>query len=169
MQDALGREWQMGTIQLDYQLPERFDLSYIDNEGKKVRPVMVHRTIYGSLERFIGLLIEQFAGHFPLWISPIQVIVLPVKNEFHLEYANKVKEALHKAGIRVSMDDREEKLGYRIREAQMQKINYQVVLGDQERDNNEVKVRKYGDQEQISYKLDEFINLLLKEIENKDR
>ena len=169
MQDALGREWQMGTIQLDYQLPERFDLSYIDSEGKKVRPVMVHRTIYGSLERFIGLLIEQFAGHFPLWISPIQVIVLPVKNEFHLEYANKVKEALHQAGIRVSMDDREEKLGYRIREAQMQKINYQVVLGDQERDNNEVKVRKYGMQEQISYKLDEFINLLLKEIENKDR
>ena len=169
MQDALGREWQMGTIQLDYQLPERFDITYVDSEGKKVRPVMVHRTIYGSLERFIGLLIEEFAGHFPLWISPLQVVVLPVKNEFHLQYANEVVKKLHDAGIRVELDDREEKLGYRIREAQVKKVNYQIVLGDQERDNKTIKVREFGSQEQIEYNLDEFISMLKQKIETKAR
>ncbi|MCI5746115.1 MAG: threonine--tRNA ligase [Erysipelotrichaceae bacterium] len=169
MQDALGREWQMGTIQLDYQLPERFDITYVDSDGSKVRPVMVHRTIYGSLERFIGLLIEQFAGHFPLWIAPRQVSVLPVNNEYHLQYAKKVYDELKKAGIRVELDDREEKLGYRIRDNQIKKVNYQVVVGDQERDNETVKVRKFDAQEQTTYTLNEFVALLKNEIETKAR
>lgn len=169
MQDALGREWQMGTIQLDYQLPERFDISYIDSDGSKVRPIMVHRTIYGSLERFIGLLIEEFAGHFPLWIAPRQVSVLPVNNEYHLEYAKSVVEALRNANIRVELDDREEKLGYRIRDNQVKKVNYQIVLGDNERDNKTIKVRKYNSQEQVTYTLDEFIKMLQEEIATKAR
>lgn len=169
MQDALGRQWQMGTIQLDYQLPERFDLSYIDKDGSKVRPVMVHRTIYGSLERFIGLLIEQFAGIFPLWIAPRQVVVLPVNNEYHLEYANYIVSKLKEHNIRVELDAREEKLGYRIREANITKVIYQVVIGDYERDNNMVKIRKIGSDNQISMTLDEFICKVITEVNTKAR
>ena len=139
----------------------------MDKDGNKVRPVMVHRTIYGSLERFIGLLIEQFAGHFPLWIAPRQVSVLPVKNEYHLEYAKEVVLKLQSANIRVELDDREEKLGYRIRDNQVKKVNYQVVIGDQERDNKTIKVRRFDSQEQITYTLDEFVKLLTNEIETK--
>ena len=130
---------------------------------------MLHRVIFGSIERFIGILIEHFAGAFPLWMAPRQVVVLPVKNEYHLSYCNEVVEALKKANIRVDLDAREEKLGYRIRENQLQKVNYQVVIGDAERDNRTVKVRKFGSQEQVSYTLDEFVNLLVKEVESKIR
>ena len=169
VKDSLGRVWQCGTIQLDMNLPERFDLTYVDANNEKVRPVMLHRVIFGSIERFIGILIEHFAGAFPLWMAPRQVVVLPVKNEYHLAYCNEVVEALKKANIRVDLDAREEKLGYRIRENQLQKVNYQVVIGDAERDNRTVKVRKFGSQEQVSYTLDEFVSLLVKEVESKIR
>lgn len=169
VKDSLGRVWQCGTIQLDMNLPERFDLTYIAANGEKVRPVMLHRVIFGSVERFIGILIEHFAGAFPLWLAPRQVAVLPVNNEYHLEYANKIVALLKEKGIRAELDAREEKLGYRFRDNQVNKIKYQVVLGDVERDSNTVKVRKFGMQEQISYQVDEFVEMLLKEINNKER
>ena len=169
VKDSLGRVWQCGTIQLDMNLPERFDLTYIDDHGEKVRPVMLHRVIFGSIERFIGILIEHFAGAFPLWLAPTQVKVIPVKNEFHLQYAKEVNELLLQKGIRVEMDDREEKLGYRIREAQMKKIPYQLVLGDKERDEKTVTYRHYGEQKQTTVSLDEFVDMLLKEISSKAR
>ena len=128
---------------------------------------MIHRACFGSLERFIGILIENFAGHFPLWLSPRQVIVLPVNNEYHLEYANKVVSVLKEHNIKVELDARDEKLGYRIREAQMGKVNYQVVIGDAERDTQSVKVRKYGETEQVTYTLDEFVKMLENEIATK--
>ena len=169
VKDSLGRVWQCGTIQLDMNLPERFDLTYVAANGEKVRPVMLHRVIFGSVERFIGILIEHFAGAFPLWLAPRQVAVLPVNNEYHLEYANKIVALLKEKGIRAELDAREEKLGYRFRDNQVNKIKYQVVLGDVERDSNTVKVRKFGMQEQISYHVDEFVEMLLKEINNKER
>ena len=169
VKDSLGRVWQCGTIQLDMNLPERFDLTYVDANNEKVRPVMLHRVIFGSIERFIGILIEHFAGAFPLWLAPRQVAVLPVNNEYHLEYAKKVVEALANEGVRVELDAREEKLGYRYRDNQLNKLNYQVVIGDAERDSNTVKVRKFGSQEQISYSLDEFVSLIKQEINSKAR
>ena len=164
-----GRVWQCGTIQLDMNLPERFDLTYVDHNGEKVRPVMLHRVIFGSIERFIGILIEHFAGAFPLWLAPTQVKVIPVKNEYHLEYSKEVYKLLEDKGIRVELDDREEKLGYRIREAQMKKIPYQLVLGDKERDERTVTYRQYGEQKQITVSLDEFVDMVLKQIEEKSR
>ena len=169
VKDSLGRVWQCGTIQLDMNLPERFDLTYVDANNEKVRPVMLHRVIFGSIERFIGILIEHFAGAFPLWLAPRQVAVLPVNNEYHLEYAKQITALLQEKGIRAELDAREEKLGYRFRDNQLNKIKYQVVLGDVERDTNTVKVRKFGTQEQISYSVDEFVNMLLEEINNKVR
>lgn len=167
VKDSLGRVWQCGTIQLDMNLPERFDLTYVDQNGEKVRPVMVHRVIFGSIERFIGILIEHFAGAFPLWLAPAQVKVIPVKNEYHLDYSQEVFKLLEAKGIRVEIDDREEKLGYRIREAQMKKIPYQLVLGDKERDERTVTYRQYGEQKQTTVSLDEFICMILKQIEDK--
>ena len=167
LRDSLNRIWQCGTVQLDMQLPGRFNCTYIDKNGEKVTPVMIHRACFGSLERFIGILIENFAGHFPLWLAPRQVVVLPVNNEFHLEYANKVVEVLKEHNIKVELDARDEKLGYRIREAQMGKVNYQVVIGDAERDSQSVKVRKYGEAEQVTYTLDEFVKMLENEIATK--
>ena len=169
VKDSLGRVWQCGTIQLDMNLPERFDLTYVDHNGDKVRPVMLHRVIFGSIERFIGILIEHFAGAFPLWLAPTQVKVIPVKNEYHLEYSKEVFKLLEDKGIRVELDDREEKLGYRIREAQMKKIPYQLVLGDKERDERTVTYRQYGEQKQTTVSLDEFVNMVLKQIEEKAR
>ena len=169
VKDSLGRVWQCGTIQLDMNLPERFDLTYVGPNGEKVRPVMLHRVIFGSIERFIGILIEHFAGAFPLWLAPRQVAVLPVNNEYHLEYAKQITELLKSKGIRAELDAREEKLGYRFRDNQLNKLKYQVVLGDAERDSNTVKVRKFGSQEQVSYPVDEFVNMLLEEINSKAR
>ena len=167
VKDSLGRVWQCGTIQLDMNLPERFDLTYVDHNGEKVRPVMLHRVIFGSIERFIGILIEHFAGAFPLWLAPTQVKVIPVKNEYHLEYSKEVYQLLEAKGIRVELDDREEKLGYRIREAQMKKIPYQLVLGDKERDERTVTYRQYGEQKQTTVSLDEFVAMVLKQIADK--
>lgn len=167
VRDSLGRVWQCGTIQLDMNLPERFDLTYVDSNGDKVRPVMLHRVIFGSIERFIGILIEHFAGAFPVWLAPTQVKVIPVKNEYHLDYSKEVFALLESKGIRVELDDREEKLGYRIREAQMKKIPYQLVLGDKERDEKTVTYRQYGEQKQTTVSLEEFVDMILKQVQEK--
>lgn len=167
IKDAIGREWQCGTIQLDFNLPERFDLTYIGEDGQKHRPVMIHRVVYGSMERFMGILIEHYAGAFPTWLAPVQVKVIGVNNEYHSEYAKYVTEALKAVNIRVENDNRDEKLGYKIREAQMKKIPYQLVLGDQERDSNSVTYRVYGKQEQTTVPLEQFIEMVQLEIKNK--
>ena len=168
MEDALGREWQTGTIQLDYQLPERFDLTDFDETGAKVLPVMVHRNIYVSLERFIGVLIEHLGGAFPTWLAPIQVNIIPVNNEYHLEYAKEIKDLLYNKGIRVALDDSNEKLNYRMRESQTKKIPFTLILGDKERDNNQISYRLFGHQETNTLSVDEFVSLLKKTIETKE-
>ena len=167
VRDSMNRVWQCGTIQLDMNLPERFDVSYIDDKGEKVRPVMLHRACFGSIERFIGVITEHFAGAFPLWIAPVQVDVLPVNNEFHLEYAEKVRKALEDKGLRVELHDSSEKLGYRMRNAQVKKVPYTLVLGDNEMNANSVTYRHFGSKAQITISLDEFVEKLVKEI--KDR
>ncbi len=167
LRDSMKRIWQCGTIQLDMNLPERFDLTYIDSNGEKKRPVMLHRALYGSIERFIGILIEHYGGAFPTWMAPVQVKVIPVNNDYHLDYSKKLFTKLMENKIRVEMDDRDEKLGYKIREAQTKKIPYQIVVGDKEVEKDEVTYRKYGEQEQTTVKVDEFISLILKEIEEK--
>ncbi len=140
LKDSLGRTWQCGTIQLDFQMPERFDLSYIGADGEKHRPVMIHRVIFGSIERFIGILIEHYAGAFPVWLAPVQARVLPI-SEKHMDYAYKVKKQLEEAGIRVEVDERNEKIGYKVRDAQMKKIPYMLIVGDKEANENTVSVR----------------------------
>lgn len=166
VKDSLGRVWQCGTIQLDMNLPERFDLTYVDNHGNKVRPVMLHRVIFGSIERFIGILIEHFAGAFPTWLSPVQVNILPVA-EVHNEYARSVKKELEDLGIRCELDDSSEKLGYRLRLSQIKKTPYTLVIGDKEVENKSVTYRIFSHQEQINVSKEEFINLILDEIKNK--
>ena len=140
LHDCIGRTWQCGTIQVDFQMPERFDITYMGADGEKHRPIMLHRVAFGSIERFIGILIEQFAGAFPLWLAPVQVEVIPV-SEHHLEYAAKVRDQMVAAGLRCELDTRNEKMGYKIREAQMMKIPYMLVVGDKEIENNSVAVR----------------------------
>lgn len=167
IKDSLGRVWQCGTIQLDMNLPERFDLTYVDSDGSKKRPVMLHRVIYGSVERFIGILIEHFAGSFPTWLAPNQVTVVPVHHEYHVEYGQEVTDLLAANGVRVKLDARNEKLGYRIREAQMSKTPIQLVLGDGERDNKQVTVRRFGSKESQTMDLAEFVTLIKTEIEEK--
>jgi len=164
MKDCLGREWQMGTVQLDFQLPQRFNLSYIDKEGNKKTPIMIHRAIFGSFDRFIGILTEHYAGAFPLWLSPVQVKILPIADAHH-EYAKEVLNKFEEVGIRVELDDRQEKIGYKIREAQLQKIPYMIILGDKEVEAKAVGVRsrKAGDIGQMS--IDEFINKVKEETE----
>lgn len=167
IKDSLGRVWQCGTIQLDMNLPERFGCTYVDKDGSKKTPVMLHRVIYGSIERFIGILIEHFAGHFPLWLAPRQFVVIPVHQEKHLEYAQKVVKALQDAGMRVELDDRNEKLGYRVREAQMSKVPYQIVVGDGEVDNETVTIRQSGKKESKTIALNEALEKFVKEVEEK--
>ena len=169
LKDSMGRTWQCGTIQLDVNLPHRFECSYIDEKGEKVEPVMLHRVVFGSIERFIGIITEHFGGAFPTWLAPVQVRLLPVNDESHLGYAKAVKEALEKEGIRVEIDPASEKLGYRLRNAQVEKIPYTLVLGDKEKENGEVTYRIYGTKEQIAVKLDDFIALIKKAIEEKAR
>ena len=146
VQDVIGREWQLGTVQVDYQLPQRFDLNYTGADNKPHRPVMIHRAPFGSMERFVGVLIEHFAGAFPLWLSPVQAVVLPISDR-HLEYASKVLEQLREAGLRAELDSRSEKVNYKIREAQMQKVPYMLVIGDREAEQGAISVRnrKHGD------------------------
>ena len=167
IKDSLGRVWQCGTVQLDMNLPERFGATYVDSEGKKQTPIMLHRVVYGSIERFIGILIEHFGGHFPLWLAPQQFVVIPVHQEKHLDYAKKVVEALQAQGMRVQLDDRNEKLGYRVREAQMKKVPYQIVVGDGEMENETVTIRKSGSKESTTVALQEALEKFTKEVEDK--
>lgn len=168
IRDSLGRVWQCGTIQLDMNLPERFDLTYVDSDGVKKRPIMLHRVIYGSVERFIGILIEHFAGAFPLWLSPVQINIIPVNNEAHLESANLLKDKLIALGLRVEVDSREEKLGYRMRESQMRKIPYSIIIGDKEKSLEVVSFRKYGEEGTTTLEYNEFVDMILSKINNKD-
>ena len=165
LRDSIGRTWQCGTIQLDFQLPERFDITYIGSDGEKHRPVMLHRVVFGSIERFIGILIEHYAGAFPVWLAPIQVIVIPVSKEAHLSYTLDVQNQLKAAGIRVTLDDRNEKVGYKIREAQMKKIPYMLVLGDAEKEKHQVNVRKYSEQKSESVDVHVFIESVKEQIQ----
>ena len=165
MKDCLGREWQMGTVQLDFQLPQRFNLSYIDKEGEKKTPIMVHRAIFGSFERFIGIITEHFAGAFPIWLSPVQVKILPIADS-HKKYSEELKEKFEEAGLRVELDSREEKIGYKIREAQLQKIPYMVIIGDKEIEANAVGVRKRKEGDIGSMPVEKFINMVKEEIKN---
>ena len=167
IKDSLGRVWQCGTIQLDMNLPERFDCTYVGPGGEKVRPVMLHRVIFGSVERFIGILIEHFGGAFPTWLAPVQVNIIPVKNEYHLEYSNEVFHWLQDNGIRVEIDDRDEKLGYRMRESQIKKAPFTLVLGDAERDNKTISFRRFGSQKTTTMSQDEFMEFIKNEIETK--
>lgn len=167
VRDSLNRTWQCGTVQLDMNLPKRFELSYIDDHGSKVQPVMLHRVIFGSVERFIGILIEHFAGAFPLWMSPKQVTIIPVNALYHLDYARDVEKELKKHGIRVNVDSRNEKLGYRLREAQTAKTPIQLILGDKEVENQTVNLRRYGESNQHTVSVQAFVELILDEIENK--
>ena len=166
IEDCLGRTWQCGTIQLDYQLPGRFNLEYTGADGEKHCPVMIHRVVFGSVERFIGVITEHFAGAFPLWLSPVQVTVLPISDRHH-EYAEAVKNALDAKGIRVELDDRAEKIGYKIREAQLQKINYMLVIGDKEVEEKTVSVRKRGEGDIGAMTVGELSSKLLDEINTK--
>ena len=168
LKDCMGRIWQCGTIQLDMNLPERFDCNYINANGEKERPVMLHRAILGSFERFIGIITEHFGGAFPLWISPNQINILPVNNNFHLDYAKKLKERLENEGFRVTLDACEEKLGYRMRNSIIKKTPYTLVIGDKEKENNSVTYRKFGDEKQFPISIDEFIAKIHKEIDNKE-
>lgn len=165
MKDCLGREWQMGTVQVDFQLPLRFNLSYIDNDGEKKTPILIHRALFGSFERFIGIITEHFAGAFPVWLSPVQVKILPI-SDAHLEYAESVKEELVKQGIRVEVDSRNEKIGYKIREAQMQKTPYMLVVGEKEIEEKAVGVRSRADGDIGQIKVSDFINKIQEEIKN---
>src|SRR5690606_37176269 len=164
--DALVRKWQCATVQLDFQFPERFDLYYVDRDGSHKRPVMIHRAIMGSLERFIGILVEHFAGAFPVWLAPVQVRVLPIGSD-HVAYAAKVREELVKAGIRAELDDRNEKIGYKIRDAQVQKVPYMLVVGSKEVEAGTVAVRHRRAGDQGSMPLAAFIERIRHEIETR--
>ncbi|HCL4439466.1 threonine--tRNA ligase [Clostridium botulinum] len=166
LKDCIGRTWQCGTIQLDFQMPERFDLSYIGADGEKHRPVMVHRTIYGSVERFIGILIEQYAGAFPTWLAPVQVKLMNI-TDAQYDYLKKVQEALKENNIRVEIDTRNEKIGYKIREAQLQKVPYMLILGDKEVEAGKVAVRSRKDGDLGAISLEEFIEKIKNEIKVK--
>jgi len=169
LKDSMGRTWQCGTIQLDVNLPHRFGLSYIDEKGEKVEPVMLHRVVFGSVERFIGVLIENYGGAFPTWLAPVQVKVLPVNESSHGDYAKEILAMLKKEGIRAELDDSNEKLGYRLRNAVVNKIPYTLVIGDKEKESGSVTYRVYGQQEQISVKAEEFLALIKERIESKSR
>ncbi len=166
LEDSIGRTWQCGTIQLDFQLPQRFEMEYVGEDGAKHRPIMVHRVAFGSIERFIGILIEHFAGKFPVWLSPAQVKILPITDR-QVEYANALCEKMKGLGIRVSVDDRSEKIGYKIREAQMSKVPYMLVVGEKEAEAGEVAVRRRDKGDMGAMNADEFIQIVLDDIAKK--
>ena len=166
IQDSLGRTWQCGTIQLDMQMPERFDMTYIGEDGEKHRPVMIHRAGFGSIERFIGILIEHYAGKFPVWLAPVQVKVIPVA-ERHLEYANEVARQLNQAGLRAQADERNEKLGYKIRGAQLEKVPYMLILGDKEVEAQSISIRNRAGEETNDVALQDFIADLQKAVRER--
>lgn len=167
LKDSMGRIWQCGTIQLDMNLPKRFECSYIDSKGEKKEPIMLHRACLGSIERFIGIIIENYGGAFPSWLAPVQIKVLPVNNEFHLDYARKVMDLFKANDLRAELDDSNEKLGYRLRNAQMGKVPYTIVIGDNEVKDGTITYRKYSSKDQITVKLDDFIVNILEEIKSK--
>ena len=169
VRSAIGHDVTLSTVQLDYQLPERFELEYINEDNEKVRPVVIHRAILGSLDRFIAFLLEETLGYLPLWLAPHQVNIIPVNNNYHLEYAKEVENSLRKNGIRVSLDDREEKVGYKMREAIMSKNPYILVLGDNETKDRTVTYRTSQSEEKVTITLDEFVSKVKEEIENKIR
>jgi len=166
LEDAIVRTWQCGTIQLDFQMPERFDLTYVDKDNEKKRPVMIHRTILGSIERFMGILIEHYAGKFPVWIAPVQATILPISDKFN-DYAYEIKKEMENKGIRVTVDDRAEKIGYKIREARLQRIPYMLIVGKKEVDNRSVSVNKRDEGDIGQFKLGEFVDKVLEEVKNK--
>ncbi len=167
LSDSLGRTWQCGTIQLDMQLPERFELEYIGADGKKHRPAMIHRVVFGSIERFIGVITEQFAGAFPLWLAPVQVEILPVTDRA-VEYAKGIEKRLDAAGLRAEVDERPEKLGYKIREAQQMKVPYMVIVGDKDMENNTVSIRHRAGADLGAMSYEEFEKILVKERDTKE-
>ena len=165
VKDALGRRWQLGTIQVDYNLPERFQLEYMGTDNQKHRPVMIHRAPFGSMERFVAVLIEHTGGKFPLWLTPDQVAILPISEKFN-DYAMKVKEYLDMNDIRALVDDRNEKIGRKIRDNEMKHIPYMLIVGEKEAENGEVSVRKQGKGDQGSMKFEEFAKILNEEVQN---
>lgn len=167
IEDSLGRTWQCGTIQLDMNLPERFNVEYIGEDGQKHRTIMIHRACFGSMERFIGILTEHYAGAFPTWLAPVQVKVLPI-SEKHVEYANQLAKQMRHDYVRVEVDDRSEKIGYKIRQAQMEKVPYMLVVGDKEMEDNSVNVRKHGGDELGTVPFDEFFNSIKIEIKERN-
>ena len=167
LEDSLGRTWQCGTIQLDFQLPQRFNLEYIAADGEKHRPIMIHRVVFGSIERFIGILIEHFAGAFPTWLAPVQVRVLPISDKY-MEYGQKVLAELKEAGIRAEIDTKAEKIGYKIREARLQKIPYMLVVGAKEEEDGVVSVRSRFKGDEGQKGLDAFISDIKEEIKNRE-
>lgn len=164
--DCLGRTWQCGTIQLDFQLPERFELEYVGSDGEKHRPIMIHRVVFGSIERFIGILTEHFAGAYPTWLAPVQVKLLPIADR-HLDYLNEVKKVLEAKGIRCEIDDRSEKIGFKIRSAQLEKIPYMLLAGDKDIENGTISVRSRKNGDEGATTTDEFITRILEEIKTK--
>ncbi len=168
LKDSMNRIWQCGTVQLDMQLPGRFNCEYIDKDGNKKTPIMIHRACFGSVERFIGIITENFAGAFPAWIAPHHLTILPVNSEIHGKYAKELNERLINEGFRTILDDSNEKLGYRMRNSITKKIPYALVIGDKEMENDEITYRRYGSEKQITVKTSEFIELLHNEIKNKE-
>lgn len=164
---ALGKDETLSTVQLDFHLPERFDLTYIGEDGKEHRPVVIHRGVVSTMERFVAFLIEEYKGAFPTWLAPVQARIIPVSNDVHAEYAKKVEEKLRFAGVRVELDQRDEKIGYKIREAQTEKIPFALVVGDKEVEDRAVNVRRYGEQKSETIGLTDYIELIKKEITNK--
>jgi threonyl-tRNA synthetase len=162
VKDAIGRSWQLGTVQVDYVMPERFDLEYTGSDGQKHRPVIIHRAPFGSMERFIGLLIEHFAGEFPVWLAPVQAVVLPIASA-HADYAKSVFDTLVASGVRAELDDRNEKVGYKIREHEMKKVPYMLVVGEKEKEAGTVAIRKHKHGDSGALPLDEFIKQILHE------
>ena len=167
IEDSLGRTWQCGTIQLDMNLPERFQIEYVGEDGQKHRPIMIHRACFGSMERFIGILTEHYAGAFPTWMAPVQVKILPI-SEKHVEYAKELAKQMHRDYVRVEVDDRSEKIGYKIRQAQMAKVPYMLVVGDKEVEEGTVNVRKHGGDELGSVSFEEFFNSIKIEIKERN-
>ena len=163
LEDSIGRKWQCGTIQLDFQLPQRFDLNYIGSDGEKHKPIIIHRAIFGSLERFIGILIEHFEGKFPTWLAPVQVKLLPISEKYH-EYASSILKQLKAEGIRAEIDTRAEKIGYKIREARNERVPYMLIIGEKEEEQNKVSLRSrnLGDEGIIS--LEDFISRVKAEV-----
>ncbi|RMH93259.1 MAG: threonine--tRNA ligase [Calditrichaeota bacterium] len=166
IKDVLGRSWQCSTVQVDFNLPERFELEYVGEDGNRHRPIMVHRALFGSMERFFGILIEHYGGNFPLWLAPVQVRVLPIAERHH-EYAREVYAQLREAGIRVELDDRNEKVGYKIREAEVQKVPYMLILGDREAESGQVAVRHHGEGDKGAMPLNAFVEMVQEEVRSR--